>query len=212
MDILHSDSTRDRIKTAAAEIYVARGYNGFSFGDIADVVGGTRANIHHHFGSKRKLVDELVRDIARDAKNRIAEHWLSEGVSFWERFDRQIDDLRRFYIRYNPRPGDRRIWSPVSRLRHDLESLGPEAMKALEGISAAYDAALRQAIGAAVRGGELRGDTPVDDLAGFLRAAFLACPPLTQDRGRFEDVEAFLSTLRTGLRLAWGHDGSAQPE
>ena len=64
-------STRDRIKSVAAELYVLRGYDGFSFGDIAAVIGTTRANIHHHFGSKRLLMDELVQDISANAQARI---------------------------------------------------------------------------------------------------------------------------------------------
>ncbi len=34
--------TRDRIKAVAAELYVLRGQEGFSFGDIAAAIGTTR--------------------------------------------------------------------------------------------------------------------------------------------------------------------------
>src|SRR5690606_34650428 len=55
-------STREKIKAVAAELYVLRGHDGFSFGDIAGAIGTTRANIHHHFGSKRQLMEELIED------------------------------------------------------------------------------------------------------------------------------------------------------
>ena len=92
----------------------------FSFGDIAAIIGTTRANIHHHFGSKRLLMDELVEDISANAQARIERHWTAGETSLSDRLQLQLDDLRRFYERFNPARSDRNVWSPLSRLRHDL--------------------------------------------------------------------------------------------
>jgi AcrR family transcriptional regulator len=59
-DASQNRPTRERIKAIAEDLYVLRGHDGFSFGDIAEAVGTTRANIHHHFGNKRRL--DLLRD------------------------------------------------------------------------------------------------------------------------------------------------------
>ena len=80
-----SASTRDRIKFVAAELYVLRGHDGFSFGDIAAIIGTTRANIHHHFGSKRLLMDELVEDISANAQARIERYWTAGETSLSDR-------------------------------------------------------------------------------------------------------------------------------
>jgi len=56
--------TRERIRAVAEDFYVLRGYEGFSFGDIAQAVGTTRANIHHHFGNKQRLMAELIERFA----------------------------------------------------------------------------------------------------------------------------------------------------
>ena len=48
--------TRERIRHVAEELYVLNGHDGFSFGDVAAAVGTTRANIHHHFGNKQRLM------------------------------------------------------------------------------------------------------------------------------------------------------------
>ena len=50
--------TRQRILALAEQLYVLHGHDGFSFGDIAALVDTTRANIHHHFGNKRRLIVE----------------------------------------------------------------------------------------------------------------------------------------------------------
>ena len=72
----------ERIRTVAGDLYVLRGHDGFSFGDIADTIGTTRANIHHHFGSKGRLMEELIKQFATDAVTRIAHHWAEATRAF----------------------------------------------------------------------------------------------------------------------------------
>lgn len=50
----------DDIVACARNLIVAGGYNGFSYADVADVVGIRKASIHHHFPSKVDLVKALV--------------------------------------------------------------------------------------------------------------------------------------------------------
>lgn len=47
--------TRQSILDAAETLILTRGYNGFSYKDIADVVGIRKASIHHHFPTKEDL-------------------------------------------------------------------------------------------------------------------------------------------------------------
>lgn len=53
-------TTSDDILTCARSLIIAGGYNGFSYADIAEVVGIRKASIHHHFPSKVDLVRTLV--------------------------------------------------------------------------------------------------------------------------------------------------------
>lgn len=53
-------STSDAILACAHTLIANGGYNGFSYADIADVVGIRKPSIHHHFPSKADLVTTLV--------------------------------------------------------------------------------------------------------------------------------------------------------
>lgn len=53
-------TTSDEILQCARALIVAGGYNGFSYADIAAVVGIRKASIHHHFPAKADLVREVV--------------------------------------------------------------------------------------------------------------------------------------------------------
>jgi TetR/AcrR family transcriptional repressor of nem operon len=61
-----SGSTSDRILHEARCLIMTRGYNGFSYADIADAIGIRKASIHHHFAGKGDLVIAVV-DQARAA-------------------------------------------------------------------------------------------------------------------------------------------------
>lgn len=53
-------STADDILACSRKLIVSGGYNGFSYADIANVVGIRKPSIHHHFPSKAELVKTLV--------------------------------------------------------------------------------------------------------------------------------------------------------
>ncbi|MFJ3056057.1 TetR/AcrR family transcriptional regulator [Herbaspirillum sp. NPDC087042] len=66
-------TTSEKILQCAQTLIVAGGYNGFSYADIAKVVGIRNASIHHHFPSKAQLVQTLVQQYRAAAQNGIAE-------------------------------------------------------------------------------------------------------------------------------------------
>jgi len=52
--------TATRILDAAERMLQVRGYNGFSYGDVAEELGLTRAALHYHFKGKAELGQALV--------------------------------------------------------------------------------------------------------------------------------------------------------
>jgi TetR/AcrR family transcriptional repressor of nem operon len=48
------------IAACARSLIASRGYNGFSYADIAEAVGIAKASIHHHFPSKAALVRHVA--------------------------------------------------------------------------------------------------------------------------------------------------------
>lgn len=61
-------STAAAIVTSARALLVTRGYNGFSYADIAETVGISKPSIHHHFPSKESLVRRVVADYRAEAQ------------------------------------------------------------------------------------------------------------------------------------------------
>lgn len=66
-------TTYDDILRSARALLIEGGYNGFSYADIAKVVGIRNASIHHHFPTKSELVRTLVARYREEAEAGIAE-------------------------------------------------------------------------------------------------------------------------------------------
>lgn len=62
-----ASTTSDDILRCARSLLIHGGYNGFSYADIAKVVGIRNASIHHHFPSKAELVRTLVSGYREEA-------------------------------------------------------------------------------------------------------------------------------------------------
>lgn len=91
--MIGSLSTSDEILRCARPLLIHGGYNGFSYADIAKVVGIRNASIHHHFPSKAELVRTLVARYREEAEAGIAQlerqisdpaAQLAAYLSYWE--------------------------------------------------------------------------------------------------------------------------------
>ncbi len=56
-----SNDTAQRILDRAQDLMMERGYNAFSYADIAEVVKVSKATIHFHYASKAVLSEQVVR-------------------------------------------------------------------------------------------------------------------------------------------------------
>lgn len=55
------ETTAEKILETGRQLIMRRGYNGFSYADIADAVDIRKASIHHHFPAKADLVLAVVK-------------------------------------------------------------------------------------------------------------------------------------------------------
>ncbi len=57
--------TRERLIECAKVLVQTRGYNGFSFHDLAAIIGVKTASIHYHFPTKRDLGEALIQNYTK---------------------------------------------------------------------------------------------------------------------------------------------------
>lgn len=80
--------TADEILRCARTLIIIGGDNGFSYADIAAVIGIRKASIHHHFPTKVDLVRTLLQNYRAEVEAGIAE--------FERRYPNPVDQLRAY--------------------------------------------------------------------------------------------------------------------
>jgi TetR/AcrR family transcriptional repressor of nem operon len=73
--------TADEVLDAAERLVQTRGFNGFSYADIAAELGITKASLHYHFPTKAELVRELVARYTAAFEAKLAEIGASEETA-----------------------------------------------------------------------------------------------------------------------------------
>jgi TetR/AcrR family transcriptional regulator, transcriptional repressor for nem operon len=112
-------TTSDNILSSARTLITSGGYNGFSYADIAEVVGIRKASIHHHFPSKVDLVQTLVARYRETAQ---------ESLAALENNVRDPLEVLNFYADYWARciEDASRPFCVCAMLASELPSLPPE--------------------------------------------------------------------------------------
>lgn len=194
---------REKIKQAATELLIQKGYQGLRFGDIAQRLEITRANIHYHFGSKQQLADEVIVEYVDEAQKSYREIWLSEQLSLDEKIVRMKEETKRRYLKYNREGIAGSPWSLLSRMRMERNLLGDKARQAVEQYGEILESFIVDGMEIAVRNGELAQDAPIGDLALQLVAVTNSAGPITQDTGSFERLEELYASFGRIVRHAY---------
>ncbi len=93
---------KTEIKKLATDLLIRHGYRGFRFSDISDTLNMTRPNIHYHFGTKTKLIEEVIRDYVDETFVRIETIWNSDEY-YTSKVLATMEFNRNRYLSANPK-------------------------------------------------------------------------------------------------------------
>lgn len=111
---------KEQIVDLAADLLRIKGFEGFSYQDLANTLGIRKASIHHHFAKKEDLGLALC-DWTRDWLVEGLEHFDAKGVDAWDRLARYVRGATKHMMN-----GEKRC--PLSSLHGDLPLL-PASMQ-----------------------------------------------------------------------------------
>ena len=201
---------RDRIKSLALDLLIQHGYRGVSFGDLADVLKTTRANIHYHFGNKQALVEEVLEDYIKEtlAGMRGALEGLDRPLL--KKIEAVVAISRKRHAHYNPPGKQGRPWSLIARMRQDSEALTPKGRAALKRFARDLERTITKAIADAKRRGEFVESMPVGDVALQFVSIANSAGPITQDAGNFDRLEQLYMAFGRIIQHAYGRPNDGQ--
>ncbi|MCS7006060.1 MAG: TetR/AcrR family transcriptional regulator [Thermoleophilia bacterium] len=175
-----SQDTREKALDVAERLVQTRGYNGFSYADVAAEVGVTKATLHYHFAGKRELGTALI------------DRYSARFVGRMSHIDDARGDARQKLLAFAGIYGDvlrEGRMCLCGMLAADFETL-PESMQAeLLRFFDETHAWLTKVVAEGVEGGDLRIAGAPEEVAqailGGLEGAMLVARPY-RDVARFE--------------------------
>ena len=195
---------RHRIKTLALDLLIQHGYRGMSFGDLADVLHTTRANIHYHFGNKETLVEEVLQDYVDVTSAQLHAIWTKSDASFFDKIQTTVEYSRKRHSRYNAPESPAQPWSLIARMRQDGDALTPKGRALLQRFGKDLHASIAAAIENAKAKHELDEATPTEDIALQLVSIANSAGPITQDAGTFDRLERLYMAFARIVTVAFG--------
>jgi AcrR family transcriptional regulator len=178
-------SMREQIKQTAEELLIKYGYRGLNFRQIAEILNTTRANLHYHFGSKEGLVEEVLDEYATRTMSMYRDVLTDAKTSLRDKSRAIVEMARARYKRYNPNGDNGNPWSLMTRLRSDSDALNDAMRNRLQAVTTEFEILVRIAVKAAVQSGELREDTPQENVMIQFATIIHYQGLVTRDSGKF---------------------------
>ncbi|MCV0394329.1 MAG: TetR/AcrR family transcriptional regulator [Rhizobiaceae bacterium] len=196
-------STKDEIKRVTVGLLLRHGYQGLRFRDIADMLGITRANIHHHYGNKQNLCEEVIAGYVEATLTNWAANWTGPGT-LAEKIEGMMEANRARYLAFNPTGRTANPWSLIGRMRLERDLIGPRARQALIDFGVTLDRLVLHGVSQAIEKGELSPNAPREAIALQLVAVADSAGFITQDGGDFRRLEQLYRSISLIVHHAYG--------
>ena len=185
-----SADTSQRILDIAERLVQTRGFNGFSYADIAASLGVTKASLHYHFPAKAELGKRLI---GRYEKNFLA------ALEAIDRAGKSSPDkLRRYAAIYAEVLRDDRMCL-CGMLAAEYATLPKPMQKEIKHFFDENERWLVTVLEAGRRAGELKFTGPARELAGVLVGSLEGAMMLARSYGEVSRFSAVADRLIAGL-------------
>ena len=177
----------------ATDLFHRQGYNGTSTAELVDALGVNRKSMYAEFGSKQGLFEAAL-----DHYN---EHSLSAVLQAAESPDADVAAIRATFAGFAEASKE---WAQgrgclLCNTAVERVTLEDSTGQHVDAYFGRLDAAFGNAVGNAVRTGELAADTDVDELAAFFTMALLGIATLAKGRAQPTQIEAATRVAMTVL-------------
>lgn len=122
--------TAERIRSAAEQLFAARGFAAVSVREIAGAVGVQAAALYNHFSNKQALLEDLL----VSHMDSLIAAWKAEAEA-GEAAGKALERFARFHIRYHVDRSDAVFISYM-----ELRNLDPENFRRVENLRKTYEA------------------------------------------------------------------------
>ncbi|WP_429294917.1 TetR/AcrR family transcriptional regulator [Paraburkholderia sp. CI3] len=181
-----TSTVREQILDHAITLIMLRGYNGFSYRDLSELVGVKTSSIHYYFPSKDDLVLEAVNEYSSEVLNTV------KAIDAALPADAKLSKYTKLFGRTL---GDGNQICLCGMLAADIESLPDNIRHAIQAFFKANESWLAKVLAQGAQEHTLTVNGKPENAARALFAAYqgsVLASRLFKMRARLEDIEATL--------------------
>ena len=184
-----------RMLDAATHLIAKNGYTRTTLEAIGVEAGYSRGLVQHRFGNKDRLLDELIKKIAADHRERLLERM--RGLSGLDALFCEID----CYLESmdSPRDSSRAFFM----LMHESLGPAPHIRPTFAAISARWHRAIARQIENGQRAGQIRADVDPEHEAQLLIATARGLRTQSMLNPQTSDIATSIQAFKDGLRARW---------
>ncbi|WP_199540658.1 TetR/AcrR family transcriptional regulator [Paraburkholderia kururiensis] len=179
---METPTVRDQVLQHAQSLLMTRGYNGFSYRDLADLVGVKTSSIHYYFPTKEDLVLEAVNVYSLEVLSAL--RGIDEALPPEKK-------LERYAKQFGLVMGNGDQICLCGMLAADIESLPDNVRQAVQAFFKTNEAWLAGVLAEGEARGTLRVNGKVESAARALYASFqgsVLASRLFHSKARLDDV------------------------
>ncbi len=173
--------TADRILDVAERLVQTRGFNAFSYADVAAELGVRKASLHHHFATKADLGQAVVA--------RYRGEFLASLAAIERATGRSIERLESYVALYGAVLRRKRMCL-CGMLAADVATLPKPLRESVAEFFTENEAWLARVLDEGRRRGELRFEGSVESLAAFFVGTLEGAMLVARGSGHREDFDA----------------------
>ena len=196
-----------RIEEVATRLFIARGYNGVSYLDVARELSVTHPTIHYYYRTKSVLAEAVLRRVAEATLESMQKIWVNPDTSLLDKFIGTRAWMYEQYLQFNPDGKGGHLWGLLGRFTLDADSLTSDMRRLIRGSLRTLENHIATGIEMVVRSGELVKDAPQDGITLQITSLMAVTGQVTRYASGFERLDDLLRWTYVGIARAYGAAG-----
>lgn len=183
--------SREGILETGQELFLARGYNGVSVGDITAKIGIPKGSFYNHFHSKHEFLAAVIDRYASESYGLVKKHLQAKDIPPLQRLKNYFAEASEYYSA-DP---DRLEGCLMGNICQELGSVDPAIRMQLEANFRGSDNLLADLLDEAVRRKELEDTMDIPAMVLFITNSWQGALLRMKSAGNIQPLDAFQNVL-----------------
>lgn len=199
-----------RIVEAAARLFIAHGYHGVSYLNIAKELGTSHSNIHYYYRIKSMLAEAVLLQVTEATLASMKKIWVDPGTTLLDKLLSTRDWMFDHYLEFNPGGKGGHSWGLLARFTMDADALTTPMKRLMRSTLQKLEDFIAEGVRLAVESGELVEDAPQTGITLQIASLVSVSGQATRSSSSFDRLDDLIKWTYTSIQRAYGRSGSGQ--